>query len=464
MKIKFSRIFLLLAAILHFVTQQAKAEEINKHDWLDSLKITAGTILTTRDTPPFWLHANQDGRISTSEGSSIFTRLRLSKQAETNKLFDWTYGIDVTARTGSESNIIWTDAYAGIKYRNLKLTIGRKSEFFGLADTLLTAGPELYSRNAPTIPKIALSTNGYIPIAEDFAINAYLAHGWMGEEQNAKDAYLHQKFIYLRYGTANPYKGINIYAGLHHVVVWGGTDRTNGFHYPSDLGNYAKIFFGSAGGSDAAEVDQTNALGNHIGSIEYALKFKGCERDWFLYAQTLFEDSSGLVGAGLIKPGDYLIGLSLINKHPAATIKRINVEYLDTAGESLNSDGTGSYFYHYQYGSGWTYNGYGIGHPFISFVPGPDYRWYPQNRLTGANAGIALAFNDIFNPIIRIAWIQQKGTLYEPIPAKDKFALALANTTYLSKNWKIDQSIFFDAGKDIKPNPAMLLSITRSLY
>jgi hypothetical protein len=456
---------LLFAALVSpfIFASEGRAAEPNLPEWLDSLVVSTGAIVSTQDKQPFWLQSNQHGRFG-REGNLFFTRLRLGKQDNDEKKFDWSYGVDVTGRSGSDSDVAWTDAYAGLRYKNLNLTVGRKSEFFGLADSLLTAGPELYSSRAPNIPKVVLSTNGFVNISEDFAINAYLAHGWMGEEQYVKNAYLHQKFLYMRYGTENSYDGINIYAGIHHVVVWGGTGRVNGFRYPSGINDFAKIFFGKAGGSDASSNDQAYALGNHLGSLEYAIQFKGEESDWFLYAQTLFEDSSGLIGGGLIKPGDYLLGLSFINKEEDATIRRINLEYLDTTAESMNSDGSGSYFNHGEYFSGWTYEGYGIGHPFVTSIPGPDYRWYAQNWLQGANVGMVLEFSDLFNPTIRLAWIRQKGAMYAPRPAEDVFAVAITNSSRIARNWIFEQAFFFDAGEAIKPNPALMLSVSRSIY
>ncbi|WP_449258316.1 capsule assembly Wzi family protein [Chlorobium limicola] len=462
---KHIRVALLFAALVSSFTSasEIRAAESESPEWLDTLEVSAGVILSAQDEQPFWLRSNQHGRFGT-DGNLFYSRLLLNKQDDKKKQFDWIYGIDITGRTGNDADVALTEAYAGIRYKNLNLTVGRKSEFFGLADSLLTAGPELYSSRAPNIPKIALSTNGFVNLTEDFAINAYLAHGWMEEDRYVQNAYLHQKYLYLRYGTESPSTGINLYAGLHHVVLWGGTDRVTGFQFPAGIDDFAKVFIGKEGDSDASANDQSYALGNHLGSIEYAVQFKGCDRDWFLYAHTLFEDSSGLVGAGLTKPGDFLVGLSLINKQPGTPIKRVNVEYLDTTGESMNSDGSGSYFYHYEYGSGWTYEGYGIGHPFISFDNGPDYRLYAQNMVKGANAGIALEFSDLFNPVIRVAWMRQKGAMYAPRPAEDVFAFALTNTSKIAPAWTFQQALFFDAGEAIEPNPALMLSISRSIY
>ncbi|NTW82777.1 MAG: capsule assembly Wzi family protein [Chlorobiaceae bacterium] len=441
----------------------ARAAENISTAWLDSLEVSTGTVVSAQDKQPFWLQSNQHGRFG-KEGSLVFTRLRLSKKDDEKKKMDWMYGADITGRTGSKPDVALTEAYVGVRYKGIKLSVGRKSEFFGLADTLLTAGPELYSNQAPNIPKVTLSTNGFVNLSEDFAINAYLAHGWMGEEQFMKNAYLHQKYLYMRYGTASNCTGINLYAGLQHVVVWGGTNRETGFHYPSGIGDLLKVFLGKAGTGNASSNDQSYALGNHLGSIEYAIQFKGCERDWILYASTLFEDGSGLVGAGLIRPGDYLAGLSLINKQPKAVLKRVNIEYLDTTGKSLNSDGSGSYFNHGEYYSGWTYEGFGIGHPFIMFDPGPNYRWFAQNWLKGANIGVALEFSNLFNPIVKIAWIRQMGSMYAQKPAEDMFALTIDNSSRLSSNWTLREALYLDVGESIKPNPAMLLSISRSFF
>jgi hypothetical protein len=156
------------------------------------------------------------------------------------------------------------------------------------------------------------------------------------------------------------------------------------------------------------------------------------------------------------------LGISLINKQKDCIVKRINFEYLDTGGPVIGDPD--DYFAHYQYGSGWTYEGYGIGTPFISFIPGPDYRWYPQSKVKGANAGIALSFSDLVNPTIRVAWIRQQGSIYEPLPGINRFAFALFNTSTIDKDWRINQEFYFDAGESIKPNPGILLSVTRSLF
>ena len=429
---------------------------------IDTLEVSSGFTLSKHATSPFWMWANRQGRVNPASTSSLFTRLRVNKNPVDEYTFDWFYGFDLTAGTNSTRDLVWTDAYAGLAYKNIRLHIGRKAETFGLVDSLLTVGSEVYSHNAPTIPKIAISTNGYVGIFDDLAVNAYLAHGWLGEEQNVTNAYLHQKYLYLRFGEDLPDQGLNFYIGIHHLAVWGGTNRSDGVTNPSGFSAFRSVFVGGKGGSDAIVTDQTNALGNHLGSIEYALQLKGSERDWFFYAHTLFEDVSGIWGGLLVKPGDYFLGASMINKQQGSRLKRINIEYIDTRGSVFGEPD--DYFYNGYYRSGWTYQGYGIGHSFISFTELPNYTFIPQNRLQGANVGVALAFSDRFNPIIRAAWIRQQGSITEPRPGIDHYAFALSNNSTMSEGWRLNQELYFDVGQSIKFNPGIIISVTKSFF
>ena len=444
---------LLFFAALIFVAAPACAA---LPTWIDSLEVSGGITFSKNSAPPFWMLANQQGRISKEGDGSFFSRLRLLKEPDKSKTLGWMYGIDLTARTNSNPDLRWSDAYTGVSYKQLKLTVGRKAEFFGLADSLLTAGPEVYSRNAPTIPKIALSTNGYVGLNDWLAFNAFLAHGWMGQEQYVKNAYLHQKFLYLRFGGTNPDKGTNFYTGIHHLALWGGAGNPSGFH------DFAKVFFGKSGSNDATESDQVNALGDHRGSIEFALQQKCCDRDWFFYAQTMFEDGSGL---RFWSPGDYLLGLSLIYKNKESRIKRINVELLDTRFDTASHVGNDDYFTNGEY-SGWVHEGYAIGHPFIPFNKGINYTYEPQNRMRGFNAGVLLRFSKMINPLVQVAWIRNYGSFNNPLPEKERssiIACNLTNTSTLARGWTMSQQISLDAGKKIEPAPGLCLTVTKSI-
>ncbi len=434
---------------------------------IDTLQVSTAFLASKQTSPPFWAWANQNGRIPTQSSSSslgpqhsalstLFTRLRVNKHADEEKTFDWFYGVDVTARTNSAQDLIFTDAYTGLTYKQFKLTLGRKAESFGLVDSLLSAGSECYSQNAPTIPKIALSTNGYVEITDNLAINAYLAHGWMGKEQYVKNAYLHEKFFYLRFGGTDRDNGINFFVGVHDIASWGGEGKPSGFK------DFINVFTGK-GGTTGSIYDQQNGLGDHRGTIEFALQQKDSDRDWFLYAQTMFEDGSGL---RFWYPGDFLLGVSMINKDKQSHIARINLEILDTRFDGNSHTGDlDNYFSNFEY-SGWVHQGYAIGTPFVPFIQTDNYWYAPLNRVQVINAGIIMRLTKLFNPRVRIACIQNFGSFSSPLPenqATTIIATDITNTTPIAKTWALTQQIALDAGKTIHPNPAIGLTITKTI-
>ena len=427
---------------------------------IDTLQVSTGFLASKQTPPPFWAWANQNGRVPNQSSSSFFTRIRMNKNADTDeKDFDWCYGVDVTARTNSTQDLIFTEDYTGFTYKEFKLTLGRKAETLGLVDSLLSAGSECYSQNAPTIPKIALSTNGYVEIIENLAINAYLAHGWMGSEQYVKNAYLHDKFLYLRFGSSDSDNGINFFAGFHDIASWGGEGQ------PSSLGDFYRVFFSRPAASGTGSLQaQNNALGDHRGTIEFALQQKDTDRDWFLYAQHMFEDGSGL---RFWSPGNFLLGVSMINKDKPCHIARINLEILDTRfdGNSHGQD-LDNYFANTDY-SGWVHQGYAIGTPFVPFIQGAlPYEFTPQNRVQVINAGIMLRFTKLFNPRVRIACIQNFGDFMSPLPENQSTTVIstdITNTTQIAKTWTLTQQIALDAGKTIHPSPAIGLKITKNI-
>ena len=428
---------------------------------IDTLEVSTG-FLTSKNTLPFWTWVNQNGRVPTqhstlSTQNSFFTRLRINKHPNTEKDIDWFYGIDVTDRTNATQALIFTDAYTGLTYKQFRITLGRKAETFGLADSLLSSGSEVYTQNAPTIPKIALSTNGYIDLTDWLAFNAYLAHGWMGTDQYVKNAYIHQKYFYLRFGSSDPDNGVNFFTGFHDIASWGGDNL------PSSFKDYLNVFTGK-GGTVGSIYDQQNALGDHRGTIEFALQQKDPDRDWYLYAQTMFEDASGF---RFWYPGDLLFGVSMINKNPDTPIARLNLELLDTRydGNSLTPTDMDNYFKNFEY-SGWVHQGFAIGTPFIPFIQSEKNWFEPLNKVQVINASIILHITKHLNPRIRLARIQNFGSFDNPIPDNQKttiFVTDITNTTPIAKSWTLTQQIALDAGKTIHPNPALGLTIKKQI-
>ena len=444
-----------LLALLFSVLPQI-ALQAAKPALIDSVNVSVGTVVSSKHDLPFWLWANQDGRVP-QVGNSSFTRLRLGRKADDEKELDWMYGVDVTMRSNSaEPATRWTDAWGGLVYKNLQLTFGRKSEIFGLADSLLTAGPEVNSRNAPTIPKIAISTRGYFQLTDMLGVNAYFAHGWFGTDPYSSGPFLHEKFVYFRFGDTWPDDGINFYAGIHDNCVWGGKDQ------PSSFTDYLRVVSGRQGGSNAAWYDKANALGDHKGTLETALQFKGADRDWYLYGMTMFEETGGF---RLFQPGDWFVGASLTFKDPDSRVQRLNVECIDTRKQSSGANTETRFYGNY---GGWVHDGYGIGMPFIPFVQGPGNTWYPLNLIKAFSGAVLTRFSPMLNPLFRISWVQVYGSdaidISQIPPGKlaKTLSLSLANTMHINRTWSLSQQFSADFSKNTTPAIGAFFSISKT--
>ncbi|NTV03078.1 MAG: capsule assembly Wzi family protein [Chlorobiaceae bacterium] len=425
-----------------------------KPAWVDSVEVSTGTILSSKHELPFWLWANKDGRVPQA-GNSSFTRLRVTKQSNDRKQFDWMYGFDATWRSNdTQPPVRWTDAWAGIAYKKVRFTAGRKSEIIGLADTLLTAGPEVYSRNAPTIPKIAISTRGYVGLTNNLSVNAGLAHGWFGNDPFTTSPWLQEKYLFFRLGDTWPDDGVNFYAGIHDNCIWGGNGQ------PSSFSDFLRVLRGRSGGSSASESDQQNTLGDHKGTLETALQFKGSDRDWYFYGMSMYDDNIGL---RLFQPGDWLIGASLIFKDPDSRVQRINIECLDTR---VTTGGSSEAIFWGQYG-GWVHEGYGICTPFIPFIQRGN-QWYPLNQVKAYNAAVLTRFTPMLNPLIRVSWLHVYGSdVTSQIPS-DKLtrtvSLDVANTMHLDRSWSLKQEVSADFSDKATPNWGAMFSISKSWF
>lgn len=441
-------------------------------EYLTRASFSTSSSFVSGDNVPYWMWANRYGLVSSDEGSA-YAAFRIEKEMPENRrgrrTLGWYYGLDAAWRYDGSGKLMLTDAYAGLTYRNFHLTVGRRAEFFGLADTLLSAGSPVYSRNAPPIPKVSLATNGYVDIIKDvLACNVYMAHGWMGDERYVEDAWLHQKFVYLRFGGKKKREGVNFYVGLHHLALWGGTDRVTGRKQPSGFEDFLDVFLGKKGGEGATVSDQQNALGDHFGSVDYAVRFKGRARDWLFYASTLFEDRSGVAfPVKLFRWYDYSAGVSMISKRRRENLKRINLEVIDTRDHGAKGWEPDNYFDHGFYRSGWVYEGYMVGHPFVRFKEGANYDYTPDNRVRGVSLSALFGFGNIVNPMFRIACVKNYGNVVAPFADDDQivlYAFDVTNTTYLTDRWILSQQFSLDTGENTETTFGFGLGVTGILY
>ncbi len=358
-----------------------------------------GGFASTSSRTPFWLRANQWGRVPLVSPAG-FVRLGLRYQSPGMRPdsalppppVHWEFGTEAVRTIGQENRLLLPEVYAKIHWKKWELMAGRERELIGIVDSTLSSGSYSWSGNALPIPKIRLGLIEYVPLGflKNFiSIKGSFVHGWFNDPY-IQGAYLHQKTLYGRFGK--PEANVHVQLGLVHNATWGGRAdylkdnlvAVNG-KLTTRFGDYLTGVILARIPRDRANsrftvFDGTNRVGNHVGHYDLAVDWKLRDTKFLFYRQHPFEDASGLQLQNL---PDGLYGISVRrNKLPTAIFawKGILVEFLSTRDQSGSAfDLTGSrfkgldnYFNHAQYRQGWSYLSRGIGTPFIP--PRPEVR------------------------------------------------------------------------------------------
>ncbi len=433
--------------------------------------VEIGGLGTSAPQNPFWLRANQYN-ITPVQGSVGTARIGIERDYKArpdsvirrNSRFDWGFGLYAVANAGPKATTnnpayLLPDAYAKVRFRYLEFYVGNRREVAGLGDTLLTSGFVAWSGNAMTFPKIQLHTPDFVPIGftkKLVAVRAGYAHGWLIDSY-IQGSYLHQKYLYGRIGKLN--WRIRIYGGLNHQVQWGGhaayligTPLAVNGSLSTSFQDYLSLVTGRY--PDALQNDRftgfdgTNRLGNHVGSYDLALEWKGDKANWFLYHQHIYDDASGLA---LQNVPDGLTGLRFLNRlktNSGFRFQRVTLEWLTTTNQSgptfdptARYQGADNYFNHSQYIQGWSYRGRTLGTPFI--MPRTDLTltianeyggngYYPNNRVVAWYIGAIGAFRAGPMLTMRTSYSRNFGSYKQPYPQ-----VFHQLSTYLSAQWPI---------------------------
>jgi len=334
--------------------------------------VETGSLISEGKQTPAWLISNEYGKFS-MEKFQYFLSARMNKKTEYSKQFDYGFGLELYDRFDRDkTNHFWLhEGYGELKYRFLRLQAGVREEVFGIHDTTLSSGSFIWSQNARPMPKITLSTPGFIdvPFTLGFVqFKALLSHGWFEYDRYVHRPLLHHKNVYLNIGPKWP---VTLTLGMEHFVMWGGesTDPEIG-QIPAGWDIYKRIFIGSEIPVDPSSPlwNERNAVGNHLGSYNIGLQVKNIPNYFlFLYWQHPFEDGSGL----RFRNGeDGLFGGSIKNKNSEAIFQGFCYELFNSMDHGIEGVYTGeydadNYFNNFLYMNGWTRFNQIIGHPFI---------------------------------------------------------------------------------------------------
>ncbi|MBN2612413.1 MAG: hypothetical protein JXB00_12715, partial [Bacteroidales bacterium] len=389
----------------------------------------AGVLLSTGKTSPFWLFSNRSGTVPL-QSPSFGMRTGFSGEAGITRNIKLSFGADINAFLAKKSRINFQQVYGNLKFGFLSLKGGIWEEIHGNQDSALSSGGLLWSGNAPPIPKIGLIVPDYttVPFTKGFLkFRGGIYHGWLEDNDYYADAWLHHKYLYLQLGGNST---VHFEYGLHHFAQWGGvSSRFPGQKLPHDLHTFLKVLNGRGANTDAPYME-VNAVGNHLGSNNFAISYDKSPITATVYWQTIFEDESGMKFKN-IRDGLWGIKLRLENKR---IISGMLLEFINTTHQSgptaeLHTDstmivlsGNDNYFNNSLYGAGWTNGEMTIGTPLITspvLLPEWTDLYIDNNKITALHCGIEGEIGRMGYTLL-YTFSENLGTNYVPFPQSRK--------------------------------------------
>jgi len=311
--------------------------------------------------------ANQHGTV---DPASANTGLRIGahRPFDGNEGITYALGAELLGRLSENATLTAYELYGRLRYRTLQITAGRRAQSIGRVDTSLSLGSVTRSRNAPPVPRISISSDGYVGVpgtGDALAVKGYLAHGWLESDRFVRNALLHEKYLYARF--LPPDLPVNGHVGIAHHAMWGGTSSQRG-PQASSFQEWVDVAFGTDVLTDRRpEADSRRSNANHLAMYDFSLSVDVGDVTGLAYRQFYHEDIASFYFRNV---WDGLWGVSLRRNDSSALVDAVLWEHLRmtrhnarfSAGETRGSD---TYYNHYVYFGGWTYQGRTLGSPLL---------------------------------------------------------------------------------------------------
>ncbi len=416
--------------IAGFISQLAFAQEIEVN-----ADATITGFVSGDEALPFWLYSNTTSKIDASTNYAADAGLNASYTFKNNHTLD--VGAILQYNDGLDAEVKRNELYAKYSTPSFSITAGAKAED-ELQYGLSTSNKNFQmSRNARPFPGVSIKTEKPIVLSENWSFEAELAHYELNDDRIVEGSRVHHKMLQLNY---NVNKDHRFSIAIRHYAMWGGKSQLTGNKQPTRLSDFFKIFISQRGDEEASSNDQNNALGNHLGSFNFAYDFNTDAGKFSLYHNHPFEDGSG---SGFKNFPDGIWGLYLAPDDVWA-VKGILYEFVETSDQSgaLGRSGRDNYFNNRVYRSGWTYDGNTIGIPFI-VVPG-------NTRVTAHHLGVFMQVKR-FDIASKVSYVENKGTYFTPFDPTQKGYYTMLNTTYNTPKYgSISILTGFDAISSVK--------------
>ena len=382
-------------------------------------QVTFNSAMATNNDIPFWLVANKYGAVPKVNYGGINTRLFSDFNFKTPVSFS--YKASITGILAKKNEVFVNELYAGFAYKKWKLYAGAKDDAVMFEGLSLTNGNIIKSINTRAFPGVQLTSDFMsAPFAKKWlTFKVSYAEYVLNDERVVTDARLHHKSLFFKAALST---NLQLITGLDHYVQWGGTSDEYG-KLPASFNDYLKIITGTAGGANAYEGEQVNALGNHVGAYTIQLQHTGKQQLWRFYYSHPFEDRSG---REFTNYPDGLYGFFIDFKKPNHWLTHLVTEFYYTKHQSGTTSVSGydAYFNNKVYGSGWTYFGNTIGAPL--FLTRPEVNditpGISEPRFTAVHLGFKGNLSENITYKSNLTYANYPGWFNTPNTHKNQFA------------------------------------------
>ncbi|WP_324719176.1 capsule assembly Wzi family protein [Salinimicrobium sp. HB62] len=347
-----------LPLLLFLIFSATQAQEVEYN-----VSATGEGILYSGEESPFWIHSNRRGRID--EITNVSSWITGTGRYEFRYGGILQAGLGVLYHDGYSSEAQLDEYFVSFENSRIDVFAGRKQNPESFSGVSATNENVLWSNNSRPIPGIGIDLKP-LTIFERAGIG--FKASWDEFFSDEQDRYIqnirihHKSFHFIFNGIRN----IELVAGGHHYVQWGGKSEEYG-ELPASFEDYLRVITGGSiiGGDGFVGEQEVNGLGNHLGGYEVQLNTSISHFDVSLIYNTIFEDYSGIK---LRNTPDGRYGIYIKDQQPEKWVQAFMYEYYYTRHQSKTyptTDGKDNYFNNHLYRSGWTYENRIIGLPFM---------------------------------------------------------------------------------------------------
>jgi hypothetical protein len=305
-----------------------------------SLSLSNTAYVSSGERLPFWMWANQDGKVMNGNSFLNLTQAGVwGKHNFSDSRSFVAFGTNLVGGLGDQKKYFQANELFGrINLNNWELNAGYYTVDLAFEALSSSNGNLAQSRNARPHPKIGFRVANYkvMPyLGNVVSFKGEFEEGILTDERYVDRTHLHHKSLYLRFKLSEK---MSLHTGLEHFVMWGGTSGSEKIgELPHSFGDYLRYITGTRGNDNFLETDQINVAGNQYGTYQYLLS-----RDFSSFTLSLnvshpFEDMSGLRFENY---PDNLIGIDVKFKNENQFISHILYEYTHTTQQSLWQDST----------------------------------------------------------------------------------------------------------------------------